>query len=202
MVRNGLDGGEAHAVAQADLGDGAAFHLHQQGGEGVPQPGGPLAPDGEPVAGGHPADGGGVPQFCKQRGTVFRLPGGEVHPVDGGHQSDGIAHGRGVHIVLDKFRGNHQRPGGQIGEASGHTGVENQIHAEVQAENLGGHGGVDLAHAAGAGQNARRGLKERNAGHGFHDRQIPGAGQGVELGGHGELQCDIHTVFQLLADCM
>ena len=133
---------------------------------------------------------------------MLRLPGGEVHPVDGGDQSDGIAHGSGVHIVLDKFRGYHQRPGGQVGQAPGHTGVEDQIHAEMQAENLSSHGGVDLAHAACTGQNARCGLKEGDAGHGFHHGQVPGAGQGVELGGHGELQCDIHTLFQLLADCI
>ena len=122
----------------------------------------------------------------------LRLPGGEGHLVHRGHQADGVPHGGGVHIVLDELRRHDQRAGGQVREAPGHTGVEDQIHAIPQAQQLRGHGGVHLADAAGAGQNVRGNLKDGNAGDGLQRRQLPGARQGMELRRHGKLQGDFH----------
>ena len=66
VVGHRLEGDEPHAVAQADLSDGASLHLHQQGREGVPDPLGTLALDGEPVSGGDSAGDGGDALFLEQ----------------------------------------------------------------------------------------------------------------------------------------
>ena len=93
-------------------------------------------------------------QRLQQRRAARRLPGGEGYPVDGGYQADGVSDGGGVHIVLDEFRGHHQTAGGQVCGAAGHACVEDHVHPEAQAEDLGRHGGVDFADAAYAGGNA------------------------------------------------
>ena len=131
-------------------------------------------------------------QGSEQLRTALRLPGGEGHLIHRGDQADGVPHSGGVHIVLDEFRRYHQRAGGQIREAPGHAGVENQIYAVPQAQQLRGHGSVHLADAAGTGQNVRGNLKYGNAGDGLQRRQLPGARQGMELRRHGELQGDFH----------
>ena len=97
--------------------------------------------------------------------------------------------------MLDKFGGDYQRAHRQIRQASGHTGVEDQIHAVFQAQDLRRHGGVYLADAAGAGDDPRLHLKKRNAGHGFKGCPVSGSRQGVQLRRHGKLQSDFHHVW-------
>ena len=106
---------------------------------------------GEPVAGGHPAgaigDSGGIHGGLGGR----QVRRGELNLVDGGHQSHGIADGGGVHIVLHEALRQNDGADGDILEAAGHTGVQHQIRVVEADEQLGAHGGVDLADAAAAG---------------------------------------------------
>ena len=77
--------------------------------------------------------------------------------------------------MLDELRRHHQRAGGQVRQAPGHAGVEDQVHAVLEAQQLRSHGGVDLADAAGAGQDAGRRLEDGDAGDGLRRLQVPGS---------------------------
>ena len=94
--------------------------------------------------------------------------------------------------MLDKLPGHHQGAGGQAGGAAGDAGVQNQIHAVFQAENLCRHGGVYLADAAHTGGQPLAQVVKGHAGHRLKRLQLPRAGHGPELHGHGELQSDLH----------
>ena len=195
MVGHRLHRRKAYAVPQAHLRHGAALHFRQQRVEGIPDEGRPVPLHGKPVAGGYPARHGGKSQPFQDFHAMLRLPCGEFHPVHRGHQPNGIAHSGGIHIVLDEFIRHHQTAGGQIRQASGHPGVQDQIHAVFQAQDLRRHGGVYLADAAGAGDDPRFCFIKGNAGHGFKGCPVFCPRQGVQLRRHGKLQSDFHHVW-------
>ena len=193
-VGHGFQRHKGYAAAIAYLGHGAALHLTQQRMEGVPHPVGTITGDAEPVAGGHGAGAVGIAGLVHGGPGLFKISGGEVHPIDGGDQSDGVAHAGGVHVVLDKFFRQHQRADGNLIKAARHTGVEDQIHAVFQAQDLRRHGGIHLADTAGAGNDPRCSLVERHTGHGLKCLQLLGPRQGMKLRRHGKLQSNFHYI--------
>lgn len=127
-----------------------------------------------------PGDGMNAAAGQKFR-TVLRLPGGEDHPVHRGDKTDGIAYGGGVHVMLQKRRRHHQGSGGKIGEAAGHPRVYDELHTVAQTQDFRGHGGVHLAHAAGAHQDIRSDLIEIHAGNRLKGGETGGTGQSGKL---------------------
>ena len=84
---------------------------------------------------------------------------------------------------------------GHILEAPGHTGVEHQVRLIQADQQLGGHGGVDLADAAGTGDDVWPDLIKRHPGHGLQRLCILLGQQAFNLAGHGVYKSDLHGWF-------
>ena len=84
---------------------------------------------------------------------------------------------------------------GHILEAPGHTGVEHQVRLIQADQQLGGHGGVDLADAPGTGDDVRPDLIKRYPGHGLQRLGILLGQQTFNLAGHGVYKSDLHGWF-------
>ena len=85
---------------------------------------------------------------------------------------------------------------GQVQKAAGHPGVENQIRTVTVDAQLGGHGGVDLADAAAAGDDVLVNGIEGDAGHGLHGLR-PAGEDTLDLAGHGVGKGDFHRLLLL-----
>ena len=189
-VRHRFERRKGDAAAAADLRHCAALHLTQQGMEGIPDPVCPGAGDAEPVAGGHRAGAAGVPSGGHGGLKPGQLPGGELRHVDGGDHADGVAAAGGIHVVLDELLRQHQRADGNLLKAAGHAGVEDQIRLIVLDQQGGGHGGVDFAYAAAAGDHVVADAVKGNA----MDRflRLGVVDETADLRGHGVKKSDVH----------
>ena len=156
---------------------------------------GPGGVGGEPVAGGHPASTVRDAHPVHGSPGPVQIAGGELHPVHRGHQSHTVAQGAGIHIVLQKALRQNDGTNGHILEAPGHTGVEHQVRLIQADQQLGGHGGVDLADAPGAGDDVRPDLIKRHPGHGLQGLSIFLGQQAFDLAGHGVYKSDFHGWF-------
>ena len=70
--------------------------------------------------------------------------------------------------MLHEARGQHQGANGHIFKAPGHAHIQHHIRGVAAEEQLGGHGGVHLAHASGAGHHIFPNLIKGGTGYLFY----------------------------------
>ena len=96
--------------------------------------------------------------------------------------------------MLHEALSQYQRADGHFLKAAGHTGVEDHIGPVERDEQLGRHGGIDLAHTAAAGDNILTNMVKRDTGHRLQQVCALLRQQALYFAGHGIHQTDFHRV--------
>ena len=100
--------------------------------------------------------------------------------------------------MLDELLCQHQRADGQVLHRSGDACVQNQVRRVARQQQLRRHGDIDLANAAGAGDDPRRDGVKRHARDCLQFLGAAALQQALQLRLHGVDQADLSHAVTLL----